>query len=690
LIAQISLPLFNFYLVNELGQSYYVDGNGLVKKSGLPRPLAFSPDGWEASTLGFERNLKKFGLVRAYSVTYGFVGDAAVILEYLYLTKNLDEKVWLLVQKLESEVTLTDYALVYKFYFKGEIDLSTYRKVRRKALANIMEGGRAKEIQANENTIYEMPLADDPDAITVLLDGIFLKEKHNFLITELQAIEFHTIPAYFISKEGQATGFVSFSQNYQVFSGSPPENNYLFITTAAILGIRIYGKAKFLTEQGVPVYGIALQTSLGREIVVVKVLDTANGQAFDIDFDVTFDASAGEKFWLVGLYPATDIWSVNYSETNFSIEFASRFKETYIKFFKPMDLFKRITEKVSGSRDLCSSNLLTGSGLCVTSGDAARGLAGAKIKTSLSAFSTAYQVIKCAGLGVESSKIVIELISHFLDDFEVYDLGDMVRDLEYGPFVDEMFSLLRIGYNDFDYDDVNGRFEFNTLVERPSPMKRVAKTKDLICPYRADSYGLEFTRINLDGKTTTDSSTDNACFIANVDLSEVFNDVPDVGPYYKLKRAAYTTLTGVPFPASAFNIEELTPERIFEAWSSFIRSLFKGYEGQKISYGSAKKNRELETTGGPGGDYNEDVDHLIGAMPAPLFIPIKLKVTAVGGRDLIKRISANPAMAFSFNWNGGKLKGFLLKCAVLSKTNQEQEFIFLSHIDNDLNLLKDG
>src|SRR4051812_47333713 len=49
---------------------------------------------------------------------------------------------------------------------------------------NIMEGGIAKLLKANIDTVYEFPFLDDPDAIDVYCDGIDLFQRVNYAVTD--------------------------------------------------------------------------------------------------------------------------------------------------------------------------------------------------------------------------------------------------------------------------------------------------------------------------------------------------------------------------------------------------------------------------------------------------------------------------------------------------------------------------
>lgn len=699
------IPIFAFYLVNSLGESYYIDDLGNLQTQGLPRPLRYSPDGWSDMSIGWERNLQKFGLIRNFSLSLGMFGDGAVILEKLFYRRNIDEKVWLLVQKVDLEVTDIDFALTYKFYYKGEVDLSTFRHVRRKVLVNIMEGGRSKELKANEGTNYEIPITENDRRIRVKMDGFNIQSSVNFLAIE-QAT-FANVGFYglqwlslaFINNEGTISNGAGFSVNTpEVYNSNTDYDDnryplaYFYEATDAIT-----------VKLSFPVY-ITLINGARSELYVRR----SDGTRFSlgvvedpllspvpfekrelVNVNVSIPMVAGQKLYLIVQttrsfsFPAATTIT---SEFLPAVKVDARYKTTFIYCLRALDLYRELIKRICGSEDYAVSELLAGSTLCHTSGDAIRGLFGAVIKISLNTLVSSWSAVKCAGLGVEGNNVVLESRSHFLRDDVIVDLGE-AKDLEISSATDILFNTIKVGYNDQDYEDINGRYEFNTLVERGTPVQRISKVLELISQLRADPVGIELTRINLDGKNTTDANADNDGFFLNVDLDNPKTD--DQGEYFELKRGVYTSISGIPDPANIFNIEELTPRRMLKEWEPYISGALQGFSGY-INFLSSKKNRTLETAGGPGGDFNEDEDVLIGNLPAPIFGNKKFSFKAVAPSSLVKILKETPFACFRFTYQGGTYKGYFLKGSIICKANQEQSFVLLSHPENDLTTLENG
>lgn len=715
MISTSPIPLFLFYLVDEVGESYYLNDAGIVQKRGLPSPLNFSPDGWQEKTVGWERSLDKLGLIRNFSLSLGFVGDGAIILEYLSNRNNIDFKLWLFVQKRELEVTPTDFSLVHKFYFKQEIDLSTYRKERGKVLVNLMEGGRSQDLKANENTLQDLALDADPDAIRVKFDGMALENKAIWAVTngfpELTYWDYknHIFETFLVRKEVEDLGAARSTTRTQVANSNSAiraTGSYAFkATVAGTLTVKY--KFSLLVEYVSPpgINPAAIVKTVLRRInesnisdFQLELITTGTGTGvpglYSCDGTASISVSPGDEiypFTFCNVQGATgdDQLRFTYSgdEPTLSIEYEFKYPASFVKMLKPGTTFKRLVGKLSGDEAFASSALLDASPICLTSGDGLRGLSGATLPIKFSDFFQTYKAIYFAGQGVEGRKIIIESWDHFFRDDVIIDLGE-VKDLEISPAVDIMVNTIKTGYRDQDTDALNGKLEYNTDFLWSTPPKRIVKELNLQAAFRADPIGIEITRANLQGLTTTDAKTDNQVFIANIDLDNPQTDAD--GVYYNLKRAAYTSVTGIYNGESAYNIEELTPARILLRWSRWFRSIFWKFDSRYIVLNKSTKNKSLATYGGPGGDVIEAADRMIGNLGAPIFEPKKLKFKAVGGDTMFSILNATPWALFRFTSNGIIFKGYFIKGAVAAKTNEEQEFILLSHTDNDLKLLENG
>ncbi|MCF0219316.1 MAG: hypothetical protein HUK14_05995 [Muribaculaceae bacterium] len=78
-----------------------------------------------------------------------------------------------------------------------------------------------------------------------------------------------------------------------------------------------------------------------------------------------------------------------------------------------------------------------------------------------------------------------------------------------------IYSTVEIGYDKKEYDNINGRDEFNFSNTYSTGCSVSTKKLSLISKYRADCYGIEFAAQKRDADTT-DSTSDNDVFFAHV------------------------------------------------------------------------------------------------------------------------------------------------------------------------------
>lgn len=701
-----------YFLVDSLGRTAQVE-NGLIVFKSNYKPLRYTPDGWQDINIGWERNITKFGINRNFSLPLGFVLDGKDILDYIALNKNFDEKIFLLIQKQFLHFEATKYYYYYDKFYRGELDFTTVQGEENKTTVNIMEGSLSKQLKAYEGTNYEFPV-DDAEAINVRMTGIDIRYEFAFLHTvpfgqDTSSYEINNSVAgsrqYFMSFYRSDVGTqlqniitndvikqidnsINFSDDVRYFLEAGAAVN---LTATFKFSVRL--RTQF--EIGASTFRIRLYNQTGA--IVHEFFNISSGTTFNYDnpFDVNatvnLSLNEGDRLFLIAFVSGTSV-STGYltkmeiGESVSTFNYFSKFKTTGLKGFKPFDLYKRLIGNITGDQANAVSTLLQAHpNLIVTSGDAIRELPGnVVIKTNLNDFFTSFNVALNAGLGIENNKVVFEDKAHFFDESDPIHLGK-VRNFKWRWATEILANQLKIGWPNQTYDDVNGRQEFNTTQERSSVVQRISKVLELVSVYRADSFGIEFTRINLEGKTTTDSSSDNDVFILNVDLS-----VQNEDGSYNLKRIVpYDSIDGLLSPETVFNIEELTPARLLEMHRNWINSIFYGFEGTKLTYQTSDKNRELKTVKGSE-TFDEDADFTITDTPR-LLKPMLFEFEPETLTNLVELMEENPNRCFSFEHENGNIyKGFNMKIGIAPNSLEEQAFQLISTASNDLKTLING
>lgn len=115
-------------------------------------------------------------------------------------------------------------------------------------------------------------------------------------------------------------------------------------------------------------------------------------------------------------------------------------------------------------------------------------------------------------IGKKRQKVVFRHRSELFNPNAGARLIPSVRDVEYSVDNGVIYSSIEIGYDKKDYQNINGRDEFNFSNTYSTGCSVRDKKLSLISKYRADCYGIEFAAQKR-GKGTTDTTSDKDVFI---------------------------------------------------------------------------------------------------------------------------------------------------------------------------------
>lgn len=151
---------------------------------------------------------------------------------------------------------------------------------------------------------------------------------------------------------------------------------------------------------------------------------------------------------------------------------------------------------------------------------------------------------------------------------------------------------------------------------------------------------------------------------------------------HTLYRDPSVTITGVPDPATVFNVL-FRPKNALLNNGALIRSVLDKMDTTSLTLSSAKRNTELTTTGG-GVTLLEKAPVQVGALGPRLFLPYVLKFKCSAPVNALQLIRANPYGKIKFTWKGRVYYGFLHDGGVRLADHAEQEWTLLSAPENDL------
>lgn len=158
---------------------------------------------------------------------------------------------------------------------------------------------------------------------------------------------------------------------------------------------------------------------------------------------------------------------------------------------------------------------------------------------------------------------------------------------------------------------------------------------------------------------------------------------PDINTY-PVKRVVYDDIDGISNPETAYNIEELTPKRLFNKHSNWFRSVYHNLLDKFFTFQSHDKNPNLSTTL-DGITVKENSDFPVSSMVEPLFYPYIFEFNTKVPLNFIDLLNASANGHVKFKYNGKDLFGFPLEVSAKPALNEAQEWKLL--VSTKTNLL---
>jgi hypothetical protein len=245
----------------------------------------------------------------------------------------------------------------------------------------------------------------------------------------------------------------------------------------------------------------------------------------------TFSASRGQGCYLVFHYEL-DPGDIPYQfftdlDGTVTFRFNGRKKPVNIDVFNPKTLLRNLVERITEipgvyGADIEDFNGDTDDLIMMAAAESVRGIEpndeseGAKVHTSYDAFA------KWMGVFGYEEHIDNNMLTFrkrakgFRADLTAVELNeDECADLKEYVNGDYLYSGVRIGYQRKDIENANVRFEFNGVHDYSTDLVLEDKALELISPFRADCYGIEFLAHERE-KKTTDNKADKDIFLVNV------------------------------------------------------------------------------------------------------------------------------------------------------------------------------
>lgn len=523
---------------------------------------------WDDVEMSFKRG-DYDGVVRSFSTKFEFANGAYSLLLKEYLSNYLNSSATLVFYTRNNSWLLNEK-------FRCALDYSTFSYNDTTCEINAVDNSIASLIKAKKGTQYEYPVKEIKESQSLDYDRLLMnsdikwsipsdaEEPNVSHVMTAYPNAYYTIPFYMLGQPEIATKDI-----VEVFDTA--ENR--FESTESLFGeylfknisdrdltIRIKVKfSVFITYQKLdvsfPIYiRLSSYNENSKELKIYyqsATIRTFNIYTVDIDKNLTISPGEMINFNIVlaksdpnRKFPVN--FKFNSLDTPLNISFSERGKSVKIDCISPKVLLNRLLRSITDKNNV-TGEIATGVDerldmAMIVPAESIRGLPNAKIYTSYTKFanwmSTEFGFVPVIG----DEKVTFVHRDTLFQDTEIKDLQDSTSDLEYNVNAGLVYSGVKVGYDKQDYDSVNGRDEFRFINEYTTGITLTDNVLELVSPYRADAYGMEFLAEKR-GEDTTDSDSDNDIFFVGASLD---------GEKYKLVRDGYT-ISGVISPSTMFN-----------------------------------------------------------------------------------------------------------------------------------------
>lgn len=266
-----------------------------------------------------------------------------------------------------------------------------------------------------------------------------------------------------------------------------------------------------------------------------------------------------------------------------ALTWTSRRDSVLMDVIKPVTLLNRLLKSMNGGKEGLTG-VIEPSGekrldnAMILAAESVRKLPGAKIYSSFTKFCEWMKSVFGYVYDINGNVVTFRPRRDYFGEETVKTIGNYNG---YGMSVNPslIYSQVNIGYEKQDYDSVNGKDEFRFTNIYNTGITITDNKLELISPYRADAYGIEFLAQTI-GEDTTDDSSDTDVF---------FVCVKESGGRYELDRD--DRISGVISPLTMFNVM-YSPTSMIEANKDFLGGLVS-----ELEYASSEGNTSVVING---------------------------------------------------------------------------------------------
>lgn len=587
--------------------------------------LSEQPDGWQDGEIEYKRSEIYKGVSRTVSVKeLVFMKAGRDYLRDVYEGQGPGATVIFTVNYLKSDYT-------YGEYYTGKVNLFSYDINEDGVRVSVSDTSFKEKVYTRDD--MELNLLNltsvDGEAITDWTVQTVLMPDTNI---DRGAEWEEVIPVGFIDDsphvapiEVQAGSDFTETQTQLITSPINTASSGFFYQseTDRILTLHCTGGgAYFIGDPGDPqtfeyaLYAVVIDTdgSVYASHLLFSDSQTGEDATFVITFNEDITVLTGQSVILQAeMSPASILYRFNYDSIPFRVDETFDGTPAHTTFgFQYYEAFLRLCQKITSQANPFYSDffgrtdtplttyasdgeigfVLRGIFLRITSGLAQDG--SYPLVLSFRDLFTSLANIYGLGMAVEEiggvDKVRIETIDHFFDTAVVLDLSDRIRaaNIAKNCKAEWFYKEVSSGYQKYEYDQVEGLYEYNTKAIFSTPLVNDPKL-DLTVKYRGDNQGLRLllkAPEAVDYQASKDHKGDEDIF-----LVDAFNDG---GTYTASMAEDFSIVSGTIYADRSFNLN-LTPVRNLLRNGFYLKSGLLYNIADYLRWQKSDKNTKLAT-----------------------------------------------------------------------------------------------
>lgn len=273
-----------------------------------------------------------------------------------------------------------------------------------------------------------------------------------------------------------------------------------------------------------------------------------------------------------------------------------------------------------------------------------------QIPTSLRDAFVSYSAIYCLGMTIQKNRVIIEPLEELFNNEIATDLGE-IRNLVNAPAQEYLFNSVLAGYPKNEYEQENGRDEFNTQAQYTNSLGVAKKELPIMSVYYGDGYGAEFARrLHVKFTGTQDSRYDDKIF---------FLDLVRDGDGFKTRRQEGILLAeGIFSPETALNLN-IALEQNMKRWNRILSIPLDRKPDKSYFFQTKDKNSNLHLVTEDQGE--TFAGQTITVSGVPYFIPEERSFDSTITLQRLFDILANPLGRVAYTYEGERFFDYLFE-----------------------------